>query len=1772
MTRFRTHFALLLAVGGVIASSGCELIVGGHNVPAGGEGPTTTSSGKGGTGTGGKTATGGTGGTTSTGGTGGTSTGGTGGTGTGGTNTGGTGTGGTGPTCTTMACTDASQCPDPGSVCVTATCDMGCCGTSNVADLTPAGQQTAGDCQMVVCDGLGGTKSVDDNNDPLDDGNECTDDVCVNGAPFNDAAALMGASCTSNGGVLCDGNGACVECLADTDCAMGSVCDPQGGTHTCIPGTCTDGVQAGDETDVDCGGSCGATCVTNQMCMGDGDCVNGICTGGTCAAPTCSDTVQNAAETDVDCGGGTCPKCGPTLGCKVDADCIGGSCSGTVCLATCTDGVKNSSESDVDCGGASCAKCGAGKTCGGATDCASGVCTGGVCQAPTCGDGVKNGGETGTDCGGGTCPTCAAGQGCASGADCATGVCSGGLCQAPACNDSVKNGSESDVDCGGSCATKCGVGKTCNGAADCASNVCTGGVCAAPNCGDGIKSAGEGCDDGNTASGDGCSSSCLVEFGYTCSGTPSACTATCGDGFKAASEGCDDHNATAGDGCSPTCTVEPGFNCTGVAPSVCTTVCGDGQKGGAEGCDDGNTTAGDGCSPTCAPEPGFTCVGQGPGSCTSTCGDGVKASNEGCDDGNIANNDGCSATCAPETGYTCTGQGPGSCTTTCGDGIKAGAEACDDGNALSTDGCSSTCAVEFGYNCAGQGPGSCTTTCGDGMKAASEACDDGNGNNSDGCSSTCTIEPGFNCTGNQPSVCSAGCGDGVVAGSEACDDGNNLDGDGCSSICAPEMGWNCVGQGPGSCMPICGDGISVGLEACDDGNLTPGDGCDATCGQEAGWMCVGAGPGSCMPVCGDAVLLGIETCDDGNTANGDGCSAMCAQESGWSCTGTGPGSCIATCGDNIKVGPEQCDDGNTANGDGCSSTCLIEPGFEIESNNTIATANDFAALAVGNKINGYFKPGGDKDYFAVTIPPGSLGTIDASFVDNFAGTPCAGTALDTFLSLLTAGGARIAEDDDIAGSSNRCSRVLAGGLVPGTYYLEARAFSSTGQFPYSLTVNVTLTTCGNGTVEPGEACDDGNTANGDGCSDVCKVEPKSDVEPNSTCATANGAYPLSLTGLLLDGVVSAGSSTTGSTADLDWYTFTLPAYGDVQFETFDSTGPGNCNALIATSLQLFQSNCTTQIGTTKTTGGINSCAKINPTADTYARHLAPGTYAVRVNTNSAAAATFGYMLKANLVALCGNGVQEGSEECDGGAGCAADCTFIPVCGNGVKQTGEQCDDGNTANGDGCSSTCQWEQTPETESNNTCATANGPFVIPAPGSFGLLFSGSLNPPGTTSGDQDWYRFTLTGYADVKFETFDSTGPNSCASPVDTRIALFQSNCTTQVGTTQDQGAVGNCSKLDPTTQPTAMKHLAPGDYVLRVDGFGSTAYGYMLKANLVALCGNGVQEGSEECDGGAGCAADCTLLPVCGNGSKQAGEQCDDGNTANGDGCSSTCQIEATSEVEPNDTIAQADTALPLITASTNILGAITPTGDVDTFKLSIATERVVRFEVFDATGATIGADCTTITAAMNLKLLDAAGTLLKQDIPSSDTAASGITANCPALIVNLVPGTYYIQAAKTATGTIAAYLLQIKYETDNGSELEPNETIATATAEAGNDFFVFGNHQVGTDVDVYAVTIPPGPARSIRAEVVEGDASKTCESKGIDSFLTLYNAAGTNLASDDDDGRGYCSAIDGTGGTARDSGARNLAPGSYYLEVKRSSSFTAPADIFNYKLAITIRQ
>ncbi len=144
---------------------------------------------------------------------------------------------------------------------------------------------------------------------------------------------------------------------------------------------CSDGKKDGDETDVDCGGSC-APCADGASCKVAGDCVDGACLSSKCATPSCTDGVKDGQETDVDCGGPNCGPCADGLKCATSENCKSLVCTGGVCqAATCTDGVKNGTESDVDCGG-SCANCTVGRRCNAPTDCGSNLCNGGACGCP----------------------------------------------------------------------------------------------------------------------------------------------------------------------------------------------------------------------------------------------------------------------------------------------------------------------------------------------------------------------------------------------------------------------------------------------------------------------------------------------------------------------------------------------------------------------------------------------------------------------------------------------------------------------------------------------------------------------------------------------------------------------------------------------------------------------------------------------------------------------------------------------------------------------------------------------------------------------------------------------------------------------------------------------------------------------------------------------------------------------------------------------------------------------------------------------------------------------------------------------------------------------------------------------------------------------------------------------------------------------------------------------------------------------------------------------
>lgn len=110
----------------------------------------------------------------------------------------------------------------------------------------------------------------------------CPDVAC----PCGDGSTISTSSCVNG---YCEGRDACEDSCNGRD---GYLCNET------AEASCSDGVQNGDESGVDCGGSCAA-----------------------CGAePTCDDGVQNGDETGVDCGG-DCAACTTEKSCVSTMSC-----------------------------------------------------------------------------------------------------------------------------------------------------------------------------------------------------------------------------------------------------------------------------------------------------------------------------------------------------------------------------------------------------------------------------------------------------------------------------------------------------------------------------------------------------------------------------------------------------------------------------------------------------------------------------------------------------------------------------------------------------------------------------------------------------------------------------------------------------------------------------------------------------------------------------------------------------------------------------------------------------------------------------------------------------------------------------------------------------------------------------------------------------------------------------------------------------------------------------------------------------------------------------------------------------------------------------------------------------------------------------------------------------------------------------------------------------------------------------------------------------------
>lgn len=360
---------------------------------------------------------------------------------------------------------------------------------------------------------------------------------------------------------------------------------------------------------------------------------------------------------------------------------------------------------------------------------------------------------------------------------------------------------------------------------------------------------------------------------------------------------------------------------------------------------------------------------------------------------------------------------------------------------------------------------------------------------------------------------------------------------------------------------------------------------------------------------------------------------------------------------------------------------------------------------------------------------------------------------------------------------------------------------------------VRVVTCGNGVMEGEEACDDGNEDDGDGCLGDC-----SEVQDGYSCPKPGAPC-------VLDPVCGNGTRERGEGCD------------DGQDPPEDGDG---CD-----------SSCQQEEGF----------------------FCPPGQACVEI--------------------ICGDGTRTPNEACDDGDtddgdGCSSECEVEEgfycggsgckaICGDGLILGTETCDDGNRTSGDGCSGACKVE--PFFNCDNLQPTTCESTIVCG---NGVRDPGEVCDP-AVPGEEDC--FDLTENPSLACKAFETSLPSpECGNGV----IEFNEDC-------DGDGGTGGCIECELQ------------------DGFVCPKPNYCVR---IPECGDGVVHPTEECDVGLisheGCV-ECEIDPdffcsgepsecvqsICGDGFRAPDEGCDDGpgtlavpgTPVGGDGCSADCNVE-----------------------------------------------------------------------------------------------------------------------------------------------------------------------------------------------------------------------------------------------------------------------------------------
>jgi hypothetical protein len=263
---------------------------------------------------------------------------------------------------------------------------------------------------------------------------------------------------------------------------------------------------------------------------------------------------------------------------------------------------------------------------------------------------------------------------------------------------------------------------------------------------------------------------------------------------------------------------------------------------------------------------------------------------------------------------------------------------------------------------------------------------------------------------------------------------------------------------------------------------------------------------------------------------------------------------------------------------------LAQGSPEVEPNNDAATATP---VALGTQAEGAIDFAGDFDFYKITLAsasdlrfwvnPGKVATLD-----------------DSDLALIASDGTTVlVTNDDVSAATNWLSRIVAGNLAAGDYYLRVRSsqtYDPTGVGSYTLDVVAAA---------PGTY-----VALSGALSPITEAAENNDPRPafGSGTATVSAIYTQNL-----GNTIAGGSSGTGETIvgkDYDFYEFVAPVPGTYTFSTLNSAS-APAPVIDDTVVRLFDGAFTSLAYNDDAGGGAYSFLSYNITT--------PGTYYVCVS-------------------------------------------------------------------------------------------------------------------------------------------------------------------------------------------------------------------------------------------------------------------------------------------------------------------------------------------------------------------------------------------------------------------------------------------------------------------------------------------------------------------------------------------------------------------------------